>query len=85
MYNHQPILYTTLESTAAIAKKRQPQLTPMSIGWAYLIHQTLFVGFIRMEKQVVGGQWLRPVDGLPRGFLFGVQPILSIFWNMLPQ
>jgi hypothetical protein len=28
----------------------------------------LFVGFIRMENKVVGGQWLGPVDGLPHGF-----------------
>jgi hypothetical protein len=51
--------------------------------WAldgHLIHQTLYVGFRRMEDKVVGGQWLGPVDGLPHGFYWlGVQPIMSNF------
>jgi hypothetical protein len=45
----------------------------------HFIHQTLFVGVMRMENKVVGGKWFGPVDGLPHGFWLGLTPILSFF------
>jgi hypothetical protein len=58
----------------------------MGIGWAYLIHKTLFVGVMRMENKVVGGQWLGPVDGFPCVFhsLF-ISQSCTFFWDQQPQ
>jgi hypothetical protein len=51
----------------------------MGIGWAYLIHQTLFVGVMRMKNKVVGGQWLGPVYGLLCGFLLSYSNPVHFF------
>jgi hypothetical protein len=49
----------------------------------HLIHQTLFVGFKRMEDEVVDGQWLGPVDGFLILALW-VHTILTFVWDQQP-